>query len=225
MTKLHCQSAPQSHGPAATGRQRDTMKTPGFLQIHRVGDAVPAHEAAEGLRATRAHVWPKFFHDAPGSRLFDASTELPECYPTRSEARILAQNGAASADAVLRGAGCTGVRRWTEMQRRFGVFLATGRVQRALACNAQLRRPAGWNPPMWPGAHGGGSSSARCGSASPGGAASCAAKLAGVSRRRCCSACIRAAASSWRARRAGAPGPGGRARLGCTGQRARLGRR
>ncbi len=81
------------------------MKTPEFLQIHRVEDAVLAHEAAEGLRATRAHVSPKFFYDALGSRLFDAITELPEYYPTRTEAAILAQNGAAIADGVLSATG------------------------------------------------------------------------------------------------------------------------
>lgn len=81
------------------------MKTPEFLQIHRVDDAVLAHEAAEGLRATRAHVSPKFFYDALGSRLFDAITELPEYYPTRTEAAILAQHGAAIADAVIAATG------------------------------------------------------------------------------------------------------------------------
>jgi L-histidine Nalpha-methyltransferase len=81
------------------------MKSPEFLQIHRVDDAVLAHEAAEGLRATRAHVSPKFFYDALGSRLFDAITELPEYYPTRTEAAILAQNGPAIARAVLAATG------------------------------------------------------------------------------------------------------------------------
>jgi uncharacterized SAM-dependent methyltransferase len=33
-------------------------------------------------------VSPKFFYDALGSRLFDAITELPEYYPTRTEAAI-----------------------------------------------------------------------------------------------------------------------------------------
>jgi hypothetical protein len=36
-------------------------------------------------------VSPKFFYDALGSRLFDAITELPEYYPTRTEAAIFAQ--------------------------------------------------------------------------------------------------------------------------------------
>ncbi|MDP2005670.1 MAG: L-histidine N(alpha)-methyltransferase [Rubrivivax sp.] len=81
------------------------MKTPEFLQIHRVDDAALAREAAAGLRATPAHVSPKFFYDALGSRLFDAITELPEYYPTRTEAAIFTQHGAAIADAVL---GATG---------------------------------------------------------------------------------------------------------------------
>jgi L-histidine Nalpha-methyltransferase len=81
------------------------MKTPEFLQIHRVDDAELAREAAAGLRATPAHVSPKFFYDALGSRLFDAITELPEYYPTRTEAAIFTQHGAAIADAAL---GATG---------------------------------------------------------------------------------------------------------------------
>ena len=46
------------------------MKTPEFLQIHRVDAAELAREAADGLRATPARVAPKFFYDALGSRLF-----------------------------------------------------------------------------------------------------------------------------------------------------------
>lgn len=81
------------------------MNSPQFLQIHRNDDAVLAHEAAEGLRATRAHVSPKFFYDALGSRLFDAITELPEYYPTRTEAAILAQNRETISAAVLQATG------------------------------------------------------------------------------------------------------------------------
>ncbi len=82
------------------------MKTPEFLQIHRVDDAELARQAIDGLRATSpARVSPKFFYDALGSRLFDAITELPEYYPTRTEAAIFSQHGAAIADAVL---GATG---------------------------------------------------------------------------------------------------------------------
>ena len=48
-------------------------------------------ELAAGLLATPAAVSPKFFYDPLGSRLFDAITELPEYYPTRTEAAILAR--------------------------------------------------------------------------------------------------------------------------------------
>ena len=37
---------------------------------------------------------PKFFYDRLGSHLFEAITELPEYYPTRTEAAIFAAHGA-----------------------------------------------------------------------------------------------------------------------------------
>ncbi len=64
-----------------------------------------AQEAAAGLLAQPAQVSPKFFYDALGSRLFDAITELPEYYPTRTEAAVMAQHAAAMLDTVL---GATG---------------------------------------------------------------------------------------------------------------------
>ncbi|MCU0967134.1 MAG: L-histidine N(alpha)-methyltransferase, partial [Burkholderiaceae bacterium] len=66
------------------------MKTPRFIQLHRIDDAALADEAAAGLQARPAQVSPKFFYDPLGSRLFDAITELDEYYPTRTEAAILA---------------------------------------------------------------------------------------------------------------------------------------
>jgi dimethylhistidine N-methyltransferase len=80
------------------------MKTPRFIQLHRIDDAALADEAAAGLQARPAQVSPKFFYDPLGSRLFDAITELDEYYPTRTEAAILAQQGvqiAAAAQAVV----------------------------------------------------------------------------------------------------------------------------
>ncbi|MBA4175483.1 MAG: L-histidine N(alpha)-methyltransferase [Leptothrix sp. (in: Bacteria)] len=81
------------------------MKTPEFLQLHQIDDALLAREAAQGLKAARARVAPKFFYDALGSRLFDAITELPEYYPTRTEAAIFTAHGAAIADAALAATG------------------------------------------------------------------------------------------------------------------------
>ncbi|MDC8756203.1 L-histidine N(alpha)-methyltransferase [Janthinobacterium sp. hw3] len=62
-------------------------------------------EISAGLLAPRAATSPKYLYDALGSRLFEAICELPEYYPTRTEAAILAQYGAEIARAV--GAGAT----------------------------------------------------------------------------------------------------------------------
>lgn len=56
-----------------------------------------AHDAAElhaGLQAAQACISPKFLYDALGSKLFEAICELPEYYPTRTEAAIFARHGA-----------------------------------------------------------------------------------------------------------------------------------
>jgi len=84
------------------------MPAPRFIDCRTPETLPPAAEAAAGLLARPARLAPKFFYDALGSRLFDAITELPEYYPTRTEAAILAQHGDAIAaavhDAVGRGA-------------------------------------------------------------------------------------------------------------------------
>jgi L-histidine N-alpha-methyltransferase len=65
------------------------LRSPRFIDCARPTLA-PATEAAAGLAARPARLPPKFFYDALGSRLFDAITELPEYYPTRTEAAIFA---------------------------------------------------------------------------------------------------------------------------------------
>ena len=84
---------------------RPTMQSPRFIQSHRIDDAALADEAAAGLLAQPARVSPKFFYDPLGSRLFDAITELDEYYPTRTEAQILAAQGAPIAAAALARTG------------------------------------------------------------------------------------------------------------------------
>jgi len=49
-------------------------------------------ELAAGLLQPQAHIAPKFFYDKLGSRLFEAITELPEYYPTRTEAAIFIEH-------------------------------------------------------------------------------------------------------------------------------------
>ena len=80
-------------------------RTPRFLQC-RVAD--PAAERAEieaGLLAEPARAAPKYFYDRLGSHLFEAITELPEYYPTRTETAIFAAHGTAMARRI--GAGTT----------------------------------------------------------------------------------------------------------------------
>jgi dimethylhistidine N-methyltransferase len=53
----------------------------------------------EGLSAPVKTLPPKWFYDAEGSRLFEDITELPEYYPTRQEAGLLAEIAPALAEA------------------------------------------------------------------------------------------------------------------------------
>ncbi len=61
-------------------------------------------EIGAGLLAVQASTSPKYLYDALGSKLFEAICELPEYYPTRTEAAIFAQYGADIAGAVGPGA-------------------------------------------------------------------------------------------------------------------------
>lgn len=76
---------------------------PHFVQLHQTDHAAVRAELASGLQAQPPQVSPKFFYDALGSRLFDAITELAEYYPTRTEAAIFAEHGAAMAQCVPPG--------------------------------------------------------------------------------------------------------------------------
>jgi dimethylhistidine N-methyltransferase len=61
-------------------------------------------ELDAGLRQATPCISPKFLYDALGSRLFEAICELPEYYPTRTEASIFAMHGAEMARAIGPGA-------------------------------------------------------------------------------------------------------------------------
>lgn len=80
-----------------------TLKKPLFVQLHDTHSADPRAELSAGLLASMPAIPPKYFYDALGSRLFDAITELPEYYPTRTEAQILGSHGAEIATAVGTG--------------------------------------------------------------------------------------------------------------------------
>lgn len=77
----------------------DTAVSPGvhFYDLH----PAPADFRAEvlsGLARSSKRLSPKFFYDRRGSQLFDAITELPEYYPTRTEISILKKHGETIAD-------------------------------------------------------------------------------------------------------------------------------
>lgn len=59
-----------------------------FIQLWRSDTESARDEILAGLHQPRASVAPKFFYDTLGSRLFEAICELPEYYPTRTEAAI-----------------------------------------------------------------------------------------------------------------------------------------
>ena len=80
-------------------------RSPEFHDLHRADASALAAEAAAGLLADPPAVPPKFFYDALGSRLFDAITELDAYYPTRTEAAVFAEHGAAIDAAVLAATG------------------------------------------------------------------------------------------------------------------------
>jgi L-histidine Nalpha-methyltransferase len=59
-----------------------------FYDLYAADPASIQAELSDGLLAEQAHTSPKYLYDKLGSRLFDAITELPEYYPTRTEAAI-----------------------------------------------------------------------------------------------------------------------------------------
>ena len=77
-----------------------TPRQPQFIQLHREDHAAVRAELIVGLLAPVARTSPKYLYDALGSRLFEAITELPEYYPTRTEAALLVEHSAAIAAAL-----------------------------------------------------------------------------------------------------------------------------
>ena len=79
------------------------FRTPRFVQTWLADSAAERADASAALCAEPARIAPKFFYDRLGSTLFDAITELPEYYPTRTEAAIFAAHGAEMARAAGSG--------------------------------------------------------------------------------------------------------------------------
>ena len=112
------------------------MKSPRLIQIaHDDPQAVRA-ELLAGLQAPAAHIAPKYLYDALGSRLFAAITELPEYYPTRTEAAIFTREMKDMARA-LGPVGCLvdlGAGNCEKAARLFETF----RVQRYVAVDISV---------------------------------------------------------------------------------------
>lgn len=89
-------------------------------------------EFCAGLRERPRRLPCKFFYDDRGSRLFDRICELPEYYPTRIEAGILADHGAAI--AALCGSEC------------LLVELGSGSSLKTRLLLDELETPAGYMP-------------------------------------------------------------------------------
>jgi dimethylhistidine N-methyltransferase len=79
------------------------IRSPRFLQTGHADAAAEIEAARSALFAAPPRIAPKFFYDRLGSSLFEAITELPEYYPTRTEAAIFAADGAEMAAAIGSG--------------------------------------------------------------------------------------------------------------------------
>ncbi|MBB1635422.1 L-histidine N(alpha)-methyltransferase [Cupriavidus sp. UME77] len=75
-----------------------------FIQQYHEDSGALRGEITRGLLASAASISPKFFYDVLGSRLFEAITDLPEYYPTRTEASVF--SAFAPAMAARAGSGC-----------------------------------------------------------------------------------------------------------------------
>jgi dimethylhistidine N-methyltransferase len=80
-------------------------RAPRFIQCHVADTAAERADIEAGLQRQPASAAPKYFYDRLGSHLFEAITELPEYYPTRTEASIFAAHGGEMARRI--GAGST----------------------------------------------------------------------------------------------------------------------
>ena len=87
--ETHLKAGPELADGAVAPESPSTER----LRLSHVGAARVAPTFAEdvrrGLTSSPKFLYPKYFYDELGSRLFEAITALPEYYPTRAEAEIL----------------------------------------------------------------------------------------------------------------------------------------
>jgi L-histidine N-alpha-methyltransferase len=95
---------PPRHTFIQQGSVMSDIRQPRFIQNHVFDTAAIRHEIVAGLARKQAELSPKYFYDKLGSHLFEAITELPEYYPTRTEAAIFDTHLTQMADAIGTGA-------------------------------------------------------------------------------------------------------------------------
>ena len=119
------------------------LAQPDFIELHHENPGAVRAELVAGLLAPQAFTSPKYLYDGLGSRLFEAITELPEYYPTRTEAGIfkahadaMAQRLPAGATLVDLGAGncakAAGLFAAFNPARYVAVDISTGFLRRSL---------------------------------------------------------------------------------------------
>ena len=74
-----------------------------FIQRSHADLSAIRDELIVGLLSTQATTSPKYLYDALGSKLFEAICEVPEYYPTRTEAAIFAEHAEHIAASVGQG--------------------------------------------------------------------------------------------------------------------------
>ena len=82
------ESTDSKRNSTAARLQIDYLLDPQAVEKNDIRDVV------DGLQQQQKSIPPRYFYDAKGSQLFEAICELPEYYPTRTEASILEQHAA-----------------------------------------------------------------------------------------------------------------------------------
>lgn len=101
MTSTSSPSRLRADGPRLSFVQQEDVRAglPADGQPPQDGGLLE-REITAGLMQARAAISPKFLYDERGSALFEAITQLPEYYLTRSERSILQRHGESIADSV-----------------------------------------------------------------------------------------------------------------------------
>ena len=82
-----------------------TAEQPEAFPLQSAGLADMRREIGAGLTSATASISPKYFYDELGSSLFTSICQLPEYYPTRTEAGIFATQGEAMARCIRESFG------------------------------------------------------------------------------------------------------------------------